>query len=157
MSMKLPEFVTKDLGDSEADAAEMMRRWQVYDQEMKALIAAGGAKRDADGWWVSTATGELIGPDPELERPRTAEEMARAKPLKDALPELHDAIQRSRGRPRSDDPRDAVTLRLRRSAIERWQRDPDWRAKMVEALEKDPGEEHLSGGGENPDVLRRGF
>jgi hypothetical protein len=62
-----PSFVTKDL--SPDDDAEMFRRWQVYDREMRALIAAGGVHQDADGWWFDDATGEVIGPDPEIERP----------------------------------------------------------------------------------------
>jgi hypothetical protein len=47
--------------------------------------AAGGVHRDADGWWVEDATGELIGPDPELERPRRADELAAMRPLAEAL------------------------------------------------------------------------
>jgi hypothetical protein len=82
---KWPSFVTRDLGDSPEDDAEMLRRWQVYDREMKALIVAGGVHQDNDGWWVDDATGELIGPDPEIERPRTSDELAKAVPLTTAL------------------------------------------------------------------------
>ena len=57
---KWPSFVTRDLGDSPEDDVEMLRRWQVYEGGMKALIAAGGLHQDDDGWWVETATGELI-------------------------------------------------------------------------------------------------
>lgn len=135
MTREWPRFVTKDLGDSEEDVAEAMRRWEAYDRGMKALVAAGGVHRDADGWWVEDATGELIGPDPELERPRRTDEMAAMQPLAEALPELYDSLRRARGRPKSDDPKEAVTLRLPRSVLERWQRDPDWRVKMAEALE----------------------
>lgn len=66
----------------------------------------------------------------------TDEQLAQAKPFKDAFPELYESIQRSRGRPKSDDPKEAVTLRLHKSVLERWKLDPDWRAKMVEKLEK---------------------
>lgn len=72
---KWPSFVTRDLGDSAEDDAEMLRRWEAYNKEMQALIAAGGVHQDEDGWWVDDATGELIGPDPEDERPRTDEEL----------------------------------------------------------------------------------
>lgn len=72
---KWPSFVTRDLGDSVEDDAEMLRRWEAYNKEMRALIAAGGVHQDEDGWWVDDATGELIGPDPEDERPRTDEEL----------------------------------------------------------------------------------
>ena len=85
---KWPSFITRDLGDSPEDDAEMLRRWQVYDREMKALIAAGGVHQDHDGWWVETATGELIGPDPEIERPMTSEELAKAVPLTTTLRNL---------------------------------------------------------------------
>jgi uncharacterized protein (DUF4415 family) len=86
---------------------------------------------------VDDATGELIGPDPEIERPLTAEELARAKPLKEALPELYESIQRSRGRPRIDSPKEAVTLRLDPSTLARFKATgKDWRAKMAAALDK---------------------
>lgn len=135
MTDKWPRFVTRDLGDTEQDAAETMRRWTEYQRRMKAIIAAGGVHQDDDGWWIDDATGEPIGPDPELERPRGADEIAQARPMKDALPELYESLQRARGRPRSEDPKEAVTLRLPRSVLERWQRHPDWRAKMAEALD----------------------
>jgi len=85
---KWPSFVTWDLGDSPEDDAEMTRRWEVYDREMKALIAAGGVHQDDDSWWVDTATGELIGPDPDIERPMTSEELAKAITLTTALRDL---------------------------------------------------------------------
>lgn len=85
---KWPAFVTSDLGDSDADAAEMERRWAVYAQEMAVLIAAGGVHQDTDGWWVDDATGELIGPDPEIERPATEAELARARPFAEAFPAM---------------------------------------------------------------------
>lgn len=132
-----PSFVTKDLGDSAEDSAEMMRRWQVYDREMKALIAAGGVHRDEDGWWVDDATGELIGPDPEIERPLTDEDLAKAKPLKEVLPELDDALRRSRGRPRLERPKEAVTLRLDPNTLAKFKATgKDWRARMSEVLAK---------------------
>lgn len=90
MTRKWLRFITKDLGDGEADAVEMQRRWQVYDREMKALVAKGGAHNDKDGWWVETATGELIGPDPEIERPLDPEDLAAMKLLKAVHPDLYD-------------------------------------------------------------------
>ncbi len=67
MTRVWPSFVTKDLGPD--DDAELFRRWQAYDREMRALIAAGGVHQDEDGWWFDDATGEIIGPDPDIERP----------------------------------------------------------------------------------------
>ena len=137
MTRKWPTFITKDLGDSETDVAETDRRWQEYNRQMTALIAAGGVHQDADGWWVDDATGELIGPDPEIERPLTSEELAHAKPVKEALPDRYESIQRSRGRPRLDSPKEAVTLRLDPSTLARFKATgKDWRTKMAEALDK---------------------
>lgn len=137
MTSKWPEFVTRDLGDTDDDAAEMDRRWRKYDRQMKTLIAAGGVHQDEDGWWVDDATGELIGPDPEIERPLTTAELARMRPLKEALPELYETIQRSRGRPRVDNPKEAVTLRLDPETLARFKATgKNWRAKMAEALDK---------------------
>lgn len=102
MTKNWPSFITTDLGTTEADDAEMLRRWENYDREMQAIIASGIAHQDNDGWWVETATGELIGPDPEIERPRTAEEMVQAKPFAMALPDLAAAIRRRREAKRTD-------------------------------------------------------
>lgn len=107
---KWPKFVTNDLGDSDADAAEMERRWKAYAREMKALIEKGGLHQDEDGWWVDDATGELIGPDPEIERPRSIEETARAVPFAQEHPELTEKIKR--GRPRLKNPKESVAIRL---------------------------------------------
>lgn len=68
MTEKWPSFVTWDLGDTPEDADEMQRRREVYNKEMKALIAAGNVHQDEDGWWVDDTTGELIGPAPSRAR-----------------------------------------------------------------------------------------
>ncbi|WP_313192327.1 BrnA antitoxin family protein [Shinella zoogloeoides] len=76
--------------------------------------------------------------NPEL----TEEQLAKAKPFAEVFPGMAKAMEREvakRGRPRADDPREAVTLRLPRSVLERWKRDPDWRTKMVEALKRAAG------------------
>lgn len=77
----------------------------------------------------------MIASDPDAPE-ATDEQLAQAKPFKEVFPDLYESIQHSRGRPRSDDPKQAVTLRLPQSVLDRWKRDPDWRAKMAEALEK---------------------
>lgn len=138
---KWPSFITTDLGDSPEDDAEMQRRWEVYDREMKALIAAGGVHQDEDGWWVDDASGELIGPDPEIERPLTDAELAKARPLTEALPELAESIRRGRGRPKVESPKEAVTLRLAPETVARFKSvgGKDWRAKMTEALDQAAG------------------
>ncbi|MBD0415838.1 BrnA antitoxin family protein [Oryzicola mucosus] len=136
MTKKWPSFVTKDLGDGPEDEAEMHRRWETYNREMQAIISAGGVHRDADGWWVDDATGALIGPDPEIERPLTAQELAGAKPLKDVLPDLYESLQRARGRPKVEKPKQAVTLRLDPDTLAFFKDNgPDWRSRMAEILD----------------------
>ncbi len=97
-----------------------------------------GGPKDDDGWWVETATGELIGPDPEIERPLTSEELAKAVPLAVALPDLAEAIKRGRGRPKTDKAKEAVTLRLSPETVAHFKAigGADWRARMSEALER---------------------
>jgi uncharacterized protein (DUF4415 family) len=137
---KWPEFVTRDLGDSATDEAEYVRRWEIYDREMKELIEAGGVHQDADGWWVDNATGKLIGPDPDIERLPTQADLARAKPFREVFPDLAKSIDREiarRGRPPLDNPKEAVTLRLDPSTIARFKASgSDWRARMAEIIEK---------------------
>lgn len=132
---KWPSFETHDLGLD--DDTEWMRRWEAYDRGMKELIATGDFHQDEDGWWIETATGELVGPDPSIERPLTSSEIAGMRPLEEVLPELAESIKRSRGRPAKDYPKTAVTLRIDPRVVERYQADgADWRARMAEALER---------------------
>jgi uncharacterized protein (DUF4415 family) len=127
-----PSFVTKDLGDSPEDEAEMQRRWEIYDREMKAIIAAGTAHQDEDGWWVDTATGELIGPDPEIERPWTEEDFARAKRTPMVLPEAIAAIRRARGPTRT---KEAISIRLDMDLVEKLRATgPGWQSRVNDAL-----------------------
>jgi uncharacterized protein (DUF4415 family) len=135
MVEKWPQFVTKDLSDSDKDFVELHRRWTVYDQQMKQLIAAGGVHQDEDGWWVDDATGELIGPDPAIERPLTEGEIVNARPFEEVFPELAESIRRSRGRPRIPNAKQAVTLRLDPDVVERFKSEgDDWRTRMAQVL-----------------------
>jgi uncharacterized protein (DUF4415 family) len=137
MAEKWPSFVTSDLGDSPKDDAEMQRRWETYDRELRELIAVGKIHQDEDGWWVDDATGELIGPDSEIERPRTDEELSRLKPIDEVLPKLAESIRRGRGRPRLHNAKQAVTLRLDPDVVERFKSEgDDWRTRMAQAVKK---------------------
>ncbi len=137
MTRKWPEYVTRDLGDTETDDLERRRRWQQYDQEMKALIAKGGVHQDEDGWWVDTASGELIGPDPEIERPRTDDELSKMRPFDEVFPDLAEAIRRGRGRPRMDNPKKQVTLRLDAEVLERLRASgKGWQGRVNDVLKK---------------------
>lgn len=132
---KWPRFITRDLGLD--DDAERMRRWEAYDRDMKALIATGAFHQDEDSWWVETATGDLVGPDPAIERPLSSQEISEMRPFADVFPDLAESIKRSRGRPAKEHPKTAVTLRIDPRVVARYQAGgDDWRARMVEALER---------------------
>lgn len=158
MARNWPSFVTRDLGDSTEDDAEMVRRWEVYNGEMQAIIAAGGVHRDADGWWIDDATGDLIGPDPEIERPLTEAEMANALPFDEACPELAasilrqrpdlaepmrrsaEAFHRRRGRPPVENPKQQVSIRLDADLLAKLRATgPGWQGRVNEILRKAVG------------------
>lgn len=130
---KWPSFETWDLDlDTDEGGKEMQRRWETYDREMKALIARGGVHQDGDGWWIDDATGELIGPDPEIERPLTDEQLAHPTTFEQAVP----GFRRGRGRPKSERPKAAITLRLDPDTVARFEASgPDWRRRMAEILD----------------------
>ncbi len=135
MTRPWPIFKTLDLGDSEDDDAEMLRRWETYDREMKTLIAAGGVHRDADGWWLDDATGELIGPDPDIERPATEEELAQAKPFAEVFPDLYAGVKRERGRPVTGKARQVVSIRLEPEVIAKFKATgPGWHRRINDVL-----------------------
>jgi uncharacterized protein (DUF4415 family) len=133
---KWPSFETWDIKDLPEFDELMQSRWEIYDREMRELIAKGGVHQDRDGWWVDDATGELIGPDPEIERPPTDEELAQMRPLEEVLPELAASIRRTRGRPKVAAPKAAVTLRLDPGTVARFEASgADWRRRMAEIIE----------------------
>lgn len=140
MTGKWPQFVTKDLGNGPEDDAEMQRRWEQYNREMKALITAGGVHQDQDGWWVDDASGELIGPDPEIERPSTDEELAQFRPFTEVFPDLAESIRRGRGRPPLESPKQQVTLRLDADVLERLRASgKGWQGRVNDVLKKAVG------------------
>jgi uncharacterized protein (DUF4415 family) len=128
-----PAFVTSDLGDSAADAAEMERRWTVYRDEMAALIAAGGVHQDKDGWWVDDASGELIGPDPEMEKPWTEEMFAHARPFTEVFPAM--AERSAHTRPPEGPRKVMTTIRLSPDVVAYFkQTGAGWQARVDQAL-----------------------
>jgi uncharacterized protein (DUF4415 family) len=68
----------------------------------------------------------------------TKEDFARAKPFSEVFPEMHASIKRSRGRPKVDNPKQAVTLRLSPDVVERFKASAgdEWRASMANALKR---------------------
>jgi uncharacterized protein (DUF4415 family) len=67
----------------------------------------------------------------------TDEELAKAKSFGEAFPDLMESIKRGRGRPKLDNPKEAVTLRLDPETLAKFKaKGKDWRARMSEVLEK---------------------
>ena len=70
---------------------------------------------------------------PEL----TDEQLAQARPFAEVFPELAASIRRTAGRPKLENARQPVTLRLSPDTLRRFEAlGPDWRARMAEVLEK---------------------
>lgn len=74
----------------------------------------------------------------DLDAPEaTDEQIAQAKPFAEAFPDLAESIKRSRGRPRVESPKEAVTLRIDPNTVARFKAGgEDWRTKMAEILDK---------------------
>ena len=158
MARTWPSFATWELGDSPEDDAELQRRWEVYNAEMQAIIAAGGVHQDADGWWVDDASGDLIGPDPELERPLTDEELGGALPFGEGCPDLAASIvrqrpelaepmqrtaaafHRRRGRPPVANPKQQISIRLDADVLAKLKATgPGWQGRVNDILRKAVG------------------
>ena len=70
--------------------------------------------------------------NPEL----TDEQLSQGKPFHEVFPELAASIKRSRGRPRIEKPKQAVTLRINQDTLNRFKAcGEDWRAAMSRALD----------------------
>ncbi len=79
---------------------------------------------------------KMIASDPD--NPEiTEEQMREATPFAEAFPDLAESIKRSRGRPKSNSAKVAVTIRLDPTTLARFQAaGDDWRSRMSEVLEK---------------------
>lgn len=68
----------------------------------------------------------------------TKEDFARARPFSEVFPELHAGIKRSRGRPKVDHPKEAVTLRLPPDVVEKYKAaaGDEWRTRMATTLKR---------------------
>lgn len=70
--------------------------------------------------------------NPEL----TEKQLSQMRPFKEVFPDLYESILRSRGRPRVEKPKEAVTLRIDPDTLERFKASgKDWRAKMAKILD----------------------
>ena len=65
----------------------------------------------------------------------TAEDFAKARPFREVFPDLAASIDRVRGRPRVDNPKQQVSIRLDRDVIEKFKATgKGWQARMNAVL-----------------------
>ncbi|RVV99698.1 hypothetical protein EKE94_03180 [Mesobaculum littorinae] len=81
-----------------------------------------------------------IASDPDAPEATDAQ-LAQAKPFSEAFPDLADRMRKNvGGRPRSDNPKVAVSIRLDREVVEKFKADgPGWQTRVNEALRKAVG------------------
>lgn len=77
----------------------------------------------------------MIASDPDAPE-ATDEQLAQAKPFDEAFPALADAMRRNvGGRPKSENPKVAVSLRLDQDILTRFKASgPGWQTRMNDAL-----------------------
>lgn len=77
----------------------------------------------------------IIASDPDAPE-ATDEQLAQAKPFDEAFPALADAMRRNvGGRPKSENPKVAVSLRLDQDILTRFKASgPGWQTRMNDAL-----------------------
>jgi len=77
----------------------------------------------------------MIASDPDAPE-ATDEQLAQAKPFDEAFPALADAMRKNvGGRPKSDNPKVAVSLRLDQEIVARFKSTgPGWQTRMNDAL-----------------------
>lgn len=77
-----------------------------------------------------------IAADPD-DSEATDEELAQARPFKEALPDLYKRIERARGRPKLDKPKQMVSIRLDQDVIAKYKATgKGWQARINEVLKK---------------------
>jgi uncharacterized protein (DUF4415 family) len=104
-----------------------------WTKRIKKRIASGSVHLDRDGWWIDDKTGEPIGPDPEMERELSAEELARADVYQG------ETLVR-RGRPPSEAPKQVVTIRLDADLVAKLRASgKGWQTRVNSALRKAEG------------------
>lgn len=75
----------------------------------------------------------MIASDPDAPE-ATDEQLAQAKPFAEAFPALAENIRKG-GRPRSERPKLAVSIRLDQDVVDRFKADgPGWQSRVNEAL-----------------------
>ncbi|ADO42392.1 BrnA antitoxin family protein [Ketogulonicigenium vulgare] len=81
-----------------------------------------------------------IASDPDAPE-ATDDQLAKAKPFAEAMPQLAENLRRNLGgRPKSDNPKVAVSLRLDQDVIEKFKAaGPGWQSRMNKALREAAG------------------
>ena len=64
-------------------------------------------------------------------------QLAQAQPFREVFPELYEQIQRARGRPKINRPKQVISFRLDQDVIEKFKATgKGWQARMNEILKK---------------------
>jgi uncharacterized protein (DUF4415 family) len=89
-----------------------------------------------EGRGYTQADWDEVSDNPEM----TEAELKELRPFREVFPELAASIDRKLGRPRADNPKKAISLRLDAEVIERFKATGDgWQSRMNEALRKAVG------------------
>lgn len=89
-----------------------------------------------EGRGYTQADWDEVEDNPEM----TEAELAELRPFREVFPDLAASIDRKLGRPKSETPKKAISLRLDAEVIERFKAGGDgWQSRMNEALRKAVG------------------
>ncbi|TPP12045.1 BrnA antitoxin family protein [Rhizobium glycinendophyticum] len=89
-----------------------------------------------EGRGYTRADWDEVSDNPEM----TEAELRELRPFREVFPDLAASIDRKLGRPRADNPKKAISLRLDAEVIERFKATGDgWQSRMNEALRKAVG------------------
>ena len=89
-----------------------------------------------EGRGYTQADWDEVEDNPEL----TEEELKEMRPFREVFPELAASIDRKLGRPKTETPKKAISLRLDQEVIDRFKASGDgWQSRMNEALRKAVG------------------
>lgn len=89
-----------------------------------------------EGRGYTQADWDEVEDNPEL----TEGELKELRPFREVFPELAASIDRKLGRPKAENPKKAISLRLDAEVIERFKAGGDgWQSRMNEALRKAVG------------------
>ena len=89
-----------------------------------------------EGRGYTQADWDEVEDNPEL----TEEELKEMRPFREVFPDLAASIDRKLGRPKAENPKKAISLRLDAEVIERFKAGGEgWQSRMNEALRKAVG------------------